>query len=293
MEKELKELMKRFDIAYTNDENEEKFRNALVKILENNIGNITLHNFFREIFIKYTGIDYSDGRPIDFFTEIDYGQRNVKSDCFGANYIKFEQTCIGKAFKKGSLSNIIKYLQVIFLMPSDIISASEKNKLCKEINEVADLFCIDIVILKTSAKKYLLYPRGAKELDNALVNDMLNWLNEYPKVKALYEKAIEKYAKKEDIRNIIDDLRLSLELLMKEIFKNKKSLENNAKEILKFLRDGGISKEISNMYYTLLENYTKYQNNNVKHDNNCYEAELEYMLYLTRNIHENAFDGAI
>lgn len=44
------------------------------------------------------------------------------------NYVKFSDTCIGKAFRE-DFDNIIKYLQVVFLMKNSIISKTIKEKL--------------------------------------------------------------------------------------------------------------------------------------------------------------------
>ena len=91
-----------------------------------------------------------------------------------------------------------------------------------------------------------------------------------------------KFERKEEFyRNIIDELRLSLELLFQEKFNNKKSLENQASQIGNFLKENNVSIFISNMYIKLIDFYTKYNNDNAKHGDKVSEVEIDYLTYLT------------
>jgi len=279
MKEELELFNKRFNITYDEKENNKRFKNSLCTILSREIGNISLKIEFRNEFIKYTGIEHKDFGTVDSNTEIDVGQKDWL-DISGKNYIKFNNTCIGKAFQE-DIVNVIRYIQIIFLMDNNIIPSLVKSKLCKEINEIADIYNININIVKSGKNEYLVYPKGAKELDDALVNEMLIWMDKFPKAKANYYNALEKYSQNGNLRNILDDLRLSLELLIQGILENKKSIENNKNEICKYLKDNNINKEITNMFYTILDYYMKYQDNNVKHDENCYEQEAEFIIYIT------------
>lgn len=66
--------------------------------------------------------------------------------------------------------------------------------------------------------------------ESELVVETKHWLEEYKDSYKLYSSALEKYSKKVYERNILDDLRLSLELLLKHILKNNKSLEINCQK---------------------------------------------------------------
>lgn len=280
MKQEIEQFYRRFNINIETEEKEnvKRFRNSLSKILEKLIGNISLKNEFRDFFIKYTGIEHKDLGTVNFNTEIDIGQKDWL-DISGKNYIKFSDTCIGKAFQE-DLTNVIKYIQVIFLMDNSIIPGDIKESLYEEISEIISIFGININVQKEN-NRYLLYPKGAKELDDALVNNVLVWLGKYDSSRKKFISALEKYQNKDDTRNTLDDLRLSLELLVQEIVNNKKTLENNKSEIGKILKDKGINVEISNMYIKLFDYYTIYQNNNVKHRENCSYNEIEFVIYLT------------
>ena len=81
---------------------------------------------------------------------------------------------------------------------------------------------------------------------------------------------------------LIDEtLRLSLELLLKSIFANGKSLENQIADLGAFIQSKGGSKELSNMFQKLVDYFSKYQNSYVKHDDNVIEEEIEFILELT------------
>ena len=56
-------------------------------------------------------------------------------------------------------------------------------------------------------------------------------------------------------RNLLDDLRLSLESLLKEILGNGKSLENQKDELGRFLKEREGSPELRNMFQSMLAYY--------------------------------------
>ena len=87
----------------------------------------------------------------------------------------------------------------------------------------------------------------------------------FPEASELYSEALEKFNMGNYDRNVLDDLRLSLEELLRKILNNNKSLENQLKVIGEYQKSKGTTKEASNMLRTLLDYYTKFQNNNVKH----------------------------
>ena len=74
------------------------------------------------------------------------------------------------------------------------------------------------------------------------------WLDDYPQAKQYYEDALNKKNNNIYTRNLLDDLRFSLEMLVKAILKNSKSLENQKSELGNFLKENSISGEIINLY---------------------------------------------
>jgi len=123
--------------------------------------------------------------------------------------------------------------------------------------------------------------KEVRELDVPLIEEARHWLHDHPKVLALLEQAKLKYDAKIFQRSLIDDLRLGLELLLKSVLGNSKSLENQVALIGARLKDRGASPQFTNMFQKLLDLYCKYQNDYVKHDDNLPEQEIEFIFELT------------
>lgn len=162
----------------------------------------------------------------------------------------------------------------------DFLFEIDKHQLVKKIAEVLKLSNANVMICKND-DTYEIYPLDVEFLNNKLVIDVLTWLDDYPKAKKTYLKAIKMKMTNNNYRNIIDELRLSLELLFKQIFCNEKSLENQYNNLGNYFKQNNIPAEISNMYINLINLYAKFNNNNVKHNDNVFKVELDYMIYLT------------
>lgn len=121
----------------------------------------------------------------------------------------------------------------------------------------------------------------ADSVNEILIDETRHWLNGYVNALKVYETAIEKFKNGVFERNLLDDLRLSLELLVKDILKNQKSLENQISDLGTFIANNNGSKELANMFQKLIEYFTKYQNSYVKHDDKVIEEEIEFILEIT------------
>lgn len=64
------------------------------------------------------------------------------------------------------------------------------------------------------------------DVNSDLITDNLILLKNYPEVAKLYHKAIDQLNENRYERNLLDDLRLSIEILLRNILSNSKSLEN-------------------------------------------------------------------
>jgi len=117
-----------------------------------------------------------------------------------------------------------------------------------------------------------------------LIKRRHHWLGSYPDVLALYEEAVRKYADGIFLRNVLDDLRLAIELLLKSIFGNNKSLENQIPQLGEFIKKRGGSGELVNMLVKLVDYYTKYQNTYVKHDDAVIRDEVDFIFELTSSV---------
>lgn len=155
-----------------------------------------------------------------------------------------------------------------------------KEELVNKLNEALILSNAKIKILK-NGDIYELYPTNIDMLDDYLVFDNINWLNKYPKAKEHFSKAIKLDIVEENYRAIVDELRLSLELLLQQLFLNKKSLENQKNNLGKYFKENNISNEINSMYIKLFDLYALYNNHNAKHNDEIDMLEINYIIYLT------------
>lgn len=113
------------------------------------------------------------------------------------------------------------------------------------------------------------------------IKETQEWLTTYPKTQKLFNEAIEKYKRGIYQRNVLDDMRLALETFLKEILKNQKSLEKQLSDISKFQNTRGNSQEFITMFKRLLDYYSKYQNNHVKHNDAVKQNEIDFVINLT------------
>ena len=58
-------------------------------------------------------------------------------------------------------------------------------------------------------------------------------------------------------------------------------MENQEKTLSEYLERKNVPKELKNMFWKLIDYYTKYQNNYAKHDDKVDSLETEFMIYLT------------
>lgn len=119
------------------------------------------------------------------------------------------------------------------------------------------------------------------EINETLVEETRHWLDGYPEALALYNDALAKYEGGIFHRNLLDDLRLALETLLRAVFSNGKSLENQIGFVGAYIKDRGGSAELANMFVKLVDYYGKYHNSYVKHDDAVIEEEIEFIFEIT------------
>lgn len=125
------------------------------------------------------------------------------------------------------------------------------------------------------------FPKGAKELDDALVSQPLEWLSSYPKTYKIYCHALRQYSNAEYTRDIADNLRKALEEFLQEILGNNKNLEANKNEICRYLGKQGVDNAISGLFQPLINTYKSVNDRAVKHNDTIDERLLEFLLYQT------------
>jgi hypothetical protein len=118
-------------------------------------------------------------------------------------------------------------------------------------------------------------------INSNLLKDNLILLNDFPDAAKPYLSALNKLNEDTNQRNLLDDLRLALEILLKIFLNNNKSLENQLNEIGKYLEDKNVSVEVRNMFRTLLDYFSKYHNSYIKHNDLVKIDEIDLIVNLT------------
>ena len=117
-----------------------------------------------------------------------------------------------------------------------------------------------------------IFPKGAEELDDALVSEPLDWMKAYAE------------CTENNASDVSDLFRKALESFFQEFFNSEKSLENMISDYGSYLKNKGIPNEISNNFENLLNQYTDFMNNYAKHHDKTSVNVLEYIMYQTGNI---------
>lgn len=144
---------------------------------------------------------------------------------------------------------------------------------------------LQYTVLKDGVR-YFVFPKGAKEMDDALVSQPLEWLVEYQKSYTAFVKALKEYseATPDNASDIADKFRKTLETFLREFFDNSLSLEKNKVEYGRYLKSQGIPAEITGNMETLLQAYANFMNGYAKHQDATSLNVLEYIMYQTGNI---------
>lgn len=129
--------------------------------------------------------------------------------------------------------------------------------------------------------KVVLHRAGALELDEAVVSEVLLWLDGIPTARDRFVVALQLYGKPGHVRDVADNLRRALEETLRHVLGNTKSLENQQAGLGAYLKQRGIAPEVAASYWKLVDLYSKFQNERVKHGDKVLEHEVELVLYLT------------
>jgi len=278
----IKNFYKRWNIVYDEDQRFTDFKNRALSTIDDTLGELFLSNENLERrFLKLIAKHFPQSK-ICITTRLAeaLGDISKLASSLQIKEVKFKDSLVYKFLsEEDDFIKFIQYLQSIFWLD---LKSEVKKKLYLGFKEDIELSLLDIQIKRMKGDNIIFYPNGAKLLDEKVINDVLDWLTLYPKVQKSFKFALEKYQNKIYQRNLIDDLRLSLELLLKKILNNrKKSLENQREPLGKYLEQKNVPKELKNMYWKLIDYYIKYQNNYAKHEDKVDSSEIEFIIYLT------------
>ena len=182
----------------------------------------------------------------------------------------------------GKFGNIVPNKRTALLRNLQAFDAKQQFRIIKELSELA-FFESNEAAKKLKVQLYTRYGYLAEEkLANAeLVVKTKHWLEKHPQALKEYSSALTKYESGIFERNTLDDMRLSFELLVKDLLGNDKSLENQIGELGGMLKTTDASVELRNMVTQVIRYYTDFQNHHVKHNDKVNSNEIEYVIELT------------
>lgn len=252
---------------------EEKFKYFLVNVF--NVLNAIADDYSVETITAKEYFDFCNlaGIPIDY-------------DALNNNYTCRERYRHCLATFDRHKSNIQDFLSYYIAFSNSISVKKEGENAWKRENYVSilikslEIAHIQFEVLE-SDKKYFVFPKGAEELDCALVSQPLEWLKDYPKAHETYCTALRQYADGVYIRDVADNLRKALEDFLREFLENEKDLNSNKKVAEQYLKDANANPQLVNMFGSLLTHYYLLNNDIAKHNNKVDKTYLEFLLYQT------------
>ena len=128
---------------------------------------------------------------------------------------------------------------------------------------------------------FYVFPKGASELDSALVSEPLEWLYYYPQARNTFVIALRQYSEGVYIRDVADNLRKALETFLQEFLSNTKNLETNKDLVCKYLGSQGVDAGISGLFQPLINAYKNINDRIAKHNDRVDKKILEFLLYQT------------
>lgn len=155
-----------------------------------------------------------------------------------------------------------------------------KNDVLNCLKDALDKLNIGYEIISDKDGVFI-FPKGAEELDAALVSEPLEWLKAYPNTHKTYVIALKQYSEGIYIRDVADNLRKALESFLQEYLGNTKNLETNKNEICKKLGEKGVDPGVAGLFQPLINAYKNINDRIVKHNDAVDEKLLEFLLYQT------------
>jgi len=282
--KRLRNHYKRWNINISIHDEYNKFKNRLLDTTDKVLGLLILKSrFYDEYFTKILGVEASV-KSIYGTSELMKQFAVLSRGIYGIPPRSFERTVIYKYFRAcDELNSIVTGIQVLFI----ILEQNSQYEIMKEYAEAIkhdiDLSNINIRVAIYN-EKVLLYPKGARLLDDRLVNDNLIWLENYPKVLEHFESALNQYHLG-NLDNCLHGLRKTLEIFIKAYLPSKRrDFKRLIEELTKHLKSKLVHKQIRKIYHDILMYYNEYQNDAEKHGDNYRPEDIEFIIYQTGSL---------
>lgn len=244
----------------------------------------------KELFIKRIGVYMQSGEncPFDEQDEINF------SYMIGENYllanidileINLGNDPIGLQRAWLYLSKRTKTFEdflscVVALVNTYTGKKSDKKAILSGVKKALKDSHIEFELIEDKEGVFI-FPKGAKELDNALVSMPLEWLKEYPTARKTFVIALKQYADGIYIRDVADNLRKALEDFLREFLGNNNDFNKNKKEVESYLKSQNADSHLITILCSLLNHYYLLNNEVAKHNDKMDEKYLEFLLYQT------------
>ena len=236
---------------------------------------IKVFNILDELNRNYMYEQISDGEYFEFCNTTG---TQMKSMAYSSGYSLIIAVLHNHiSFIKDFLSYYLEFVNCQKDSPSKKWTKEEfKNVICNMLKDSH----IPYEILEDQ-EGYFIFPKGAKELDDALVSELFEWLTNYPNTHKTYANALKQYSEGIYIRDVADNLRKALETFLQEFLGNSKNLETNKNEICKYLGEQGVDAGISGLFQPLINAYKNVNDRIAKHNDAVDAKLLEFLLYQT------------
>lgn len=218
-----------------------------------------------------SAVSQKEYRTFCAITGTEYG------DVLSMTQIKIREVLIAN---KSPFKKFLSYYVAFINCLSNREDGIKQKELLNLLNEAFNESRLRYALLKDD-NNYFVFPRGAKELDDALISEPLEWLKDYPNTRKTYIIALKQYSEGIYIRDTADNLRKALETFLQEFLDNKKNLETNKNEICKYLGVQGIDAGVAGLFQPLINAYKNINDRIVKHNDAVDEKLLEFLLYQT------------
>ncbi len=172
-------------------------------------------------------------------------------------------------------------LEILFSLPFKDAFVALRGGVVAELMDSLTFSKVNLAV-KLLNGELIFYPRGEKELDVKLVDEVISFLDDNSKkhfIQAL--KFYENSSKAAAVKSA-ESLRRSLEEFLRYKLGNEKGLDANISELAKQLKADGRDSIIRNIIVQIFSYLDKYFNENSKHkDGEIDKVENEFLIYQT------------
>lgn len=251
----------RLKIGFHDKEKKDYAITNLLTFIKVDVTEVSIENFLS--FILETGTAVTDRTCLDGYDTYDNYRANFIWDILVEHQRSFED-----------------FLSYFVALMNSWIDEKRRNDYKGFLTQTLDDALLQYELFNDTDGCYI-FPKGAPELDDALVSDVFQWLKKYPKSHKTYCVALRQYTDGVYIRDVADNLRKTLEAFLQEFLHNDKNLESNKNEICKYLGSQNIDAGISGLFQPLINAYKNINDRIAKHNDKVDKKMLEFLLYQT------------